>query len=384
MRTTLPTLLTLCLAGGLLAAQPEDAARGKGAAELKKLHILLVFDTNDNKLAPGLERDEKRLAWLWANVIPRDRYTLKVIKGNAVTADAVLAQVRRLKLGKDEGVLFFYGGHGAIDPKKGHHFQLTKGRSLLRGEVLKALEGTGAGLTALVSDCCSTVHKAKGVTPRALPKVIVPAAIHPPVRDLFFRARGLVDVTGASKDEASWGDIRGGLFTRAFVKMLMLPLGDLDSNKDGALSWAEFFPQLRTDTKILFDALARDARGAGDPLPARTQTPFAFKLGAVGAAATARASYAVVAFENASGKPLKYKWRWAGQTAWTSVVLKDGERKVHSLALKGQAAPKFEAQFEGFEDGATQRLEAKKWAGVGPPTFADAKGAQYRFGATKD
>ena len=91
--------------------------------------------------------------------------------------------------------------------------------------------------------------------PRKLPPALstsrggpgVPArALHPTVRCLFFQARGTVDITAAT-DNASWSDNKkGGLFTRSLARLVELtPLRELDKDRDGVVTWSEFFPQLR-------------------------------------------------------------------------------------------------------------------------------------------
>src|SRR5262245_1656796 len=118
---------------------PGDAAQALGPRikpppELKKLHVLMAFDTKDERLEPGLRIDEKRMTRLFATTMPRDRYTLTVLKGERVTAQTILDYYRKRKLGPGEGALFYYGGHGANDPVKGHYLHLTVGKPLFRTE----------------------------------------------------------------------------------------------------------------------------------------------------------------------------------------------------------------------------------------------------------
>src|SRR5436190_7515001 len=146
----------LCLLLALLAAGlATGTAPGAEPPALKKLRILMVFDTSDKDLAPSLKIDDWRMRRLVKKTIPESMRTLDVLTGKDVTADKIFDYYKKLKTGADEGLLFFYGGHGAIDPKKGHYFQLTNGKALVRGELRAAMEAKKAGVVLIISDCCS-------------------------------------------------------------------------------------------------------------------------------------------------------------------------------------------------------------------------------------
>lgn len=378
---TAPTAaaLLLLLITALVQAQPRPADAPRQPApppELKKLHILMVFDTNDERLASSLLIDEKRLGRLWASTIPATRHTARVLTGKEVTATAIMDHYRKLKLGQDEGVLFFYGGHGAADPKKGNYLDLQAGKPLIRSDLRRAMEATGAGLVLILTDCCSTPVKLPTKRERALPQPVSPERIAPTVRCLLFQARGTVDVTAATGN-ASWSDSeRGGLFTRALVALLGKPVTALDRNKDGFVTWQEAFPVLQRDTEVLFDGWLRDLRASKIATAAKSQRPHAFLLGK--RLASESQAHAVLSVENATGEAMTYRYRWAGQTAWQSQSLGKGERHLHALPLKDDASPpELEAQFEGIR--AVQRLKSRRWVGKAEPQLDDARQAHYRI-----
>jgi hypothetical protein len=374
MRQLLIALALTLPAGGARAL--AQAPRVAPPAELKKLHVLMAFDTKDERLEPSLAVDEQRMTRLWANAIPKERYSLTVLRGDKVTPQAILGHFRKLKLGPSEGALFFYGGHGAIDPAKGHYLQLASGKPLLRSELRKAMEATRAGLVVLVTDCCSTPIRLKTTRDRGITKLDEPKRLHPTVRCLLFQARGTVDVTAATNN-AAWSDNeRGGLFTRAVASLLIAPVKSLDTNKDGFVTWREFFPKLQRETEALFDRWLREMRSYKVTITGTNQKPYAYALGKR-LLPTAR-SYAVLSVENGTGEVVKYRYRWAGETAWQSATLQKGEKRAHSLALKDDASPpELEAQFDGIKS--AQRLKARKWTGTGEPTSDDAKPNQYRL-----
>lgn len=346
------TTVGLLVLGGLLGAPGRLPAAG---TELTRLHILMVFDTNAKELANSLHLDQERLVELWEDTIPSDRYKLTILRGKEVNKAAILQYYRRLQVTRGEGLVFYYGGHGATDKRTGEHFfELSTRTPLYRREVVAAMEAKKAELVVVLSDCCSTPKLLKGqgsITKRSLPA----QTIHPTVRSLLFTARGTVDVTAAT-DNASWGDNQdGGLFTRSLSSGMRKPVAELDTDRDGTVSWDEFFPRLQKDTKKMFEDWRKKMIARGEDIDSRSQVPHAFKR-----------RLAVVGIENATTKALEYQVRWPGEE-WTEVSLKPGERQVHRLVLSGreQGVPTLEAKFRGVKK--AQQLPAADWTGLGEP-----------------
>jgi hypothetical protein len=254
------------------------------APELRKLHVLMVIDTHDKDLAPSVQLDRRRVRWLLRQTIPSGRYTLTTLEGPDATRANILAHYRTHPAGRDDGLVFYYAGHGARDKYTDRaYLNLGRGGPLLRDELARAMEMKRTGLVMLLTDCCSSPESlreamlaSRGVT--AAPPG--PAkALHPTVRALLFQARGTIDVTAAT-DNASWGDpMKGGLFTRSLCRMLTVPVRDLDANGDGAVTWAEFFPQLRDETQSLFGSWRKEMVARGEKVDERRQVPLAFRLG---------------------------------------------------------------------------------------------------------
>src|SRR5262245_20997044 len=153
---------TLRLAGlvavlGLLG----PATRPANAQELTRLRVLLVFDTSDKQLGKGLEKhDLPRVSRTLRGNVPTSRMTIDVLKGKGVMRKQILAHYQTLKTGPNEGLLFFYGGHGATDKETGRHaLTLTNEDVLFRYELREAMEAKKAGLVVIISDCCSDLKK---------------------------------------------------------------------------------------------------------------------------------------------------------------------------------------------------------------------------------
>jgi hypothetical protein len=348
------TVIGLVALAWVLCTGGSGARLTAAAPELKKVHILMVFDTSDPRLGKSLEIDQQRLLYLWKSTIPLSRHTLKVLEGSAVNRERILAYYRDLKVDPDEGLVFVYGGHGAIDRKTGQHFlQLTRGKPLVRSDLRKAMEAKKASLVVLLTDCCSTASTLdaadlKDDAPRSRG---LSREMHPTVRCLLFQARGTVDVT-AAKDNAAWSDrVRGGLFTRSLCLLMQSPPRALDTDGDGFVSWREFFPQLRRETVSLFGAWKKDWESRGESIDARTQQPFAFHLGkdiGVIRAAGAELESAAVRLRNSTREVVSYRFRWKGEARWSPGKLKAGETRSHSLPVEGgKALPHLEVKVDG-------------------------------------
>jgi hypothetical protein len=262
------------LGAAMLVAVAALASPGPAAAqgqELKKLHALLVIDTASN-LGPSVQRDLDTMRDLLKQ-LPKNKVETTVLQGADATPDRVLDYFKRLAIGSDEAMLCYYSGHGATDPDRGH-FLAMKAGLLSRTRLREAMDGKQAGLSVLLSDCCSNEVKLQ-----PMQWEVMQQQNEKPMRDLFLRARGVVDLTAATTSP-SWGDnLKGGVFTRSLWSAVMnTEWGNLDADHDGFVSWQEFFPRLRRETEATFKEFARVARQQGKPIDQATQTPQAFEI----------------------------------------------------------------------------------------------------------
>jgi hypothetical protein len=363
-------LLVLALTGG----------RASAASELTKVHVLLVFDTTSD-LKDQLVRDQKRVGRLLRNNLPPKLVEVKTLIGREATREKILAYYRSVPVSADEGLVFFYGGHGAMDPKKGHYLQLQngkKGAELIRADLRKAMEARKPGLVVILTDCCSNTRKvAKRQLENQEEKVTPRGVFHPTMKALLYQARGTVDITAAT-GTVSWGDDdNGGLFTRSLCKMLTTSLSMLKGGKEGVLTWQEFFPKLRRDTETTFRSWAAEMRrlNPGDKIDSRTQTPQAFVLPKQGN--NNSKAWAVVSLSNEMKRPLRYQVRWSTQSRWESKVLAPGAKTVHVLPLaKADTEVYLEAKMEGIAGTKVQKMKVNHHTGDSKPGFGD--GFPYR------
>ena len=154
--------------------------------------------------------------------LPKDRAEIRILTGKDVNANAILAYYRDLKVGRDDALFFYYAGHGATDPGKGHFLALQElnAKPLLRADLLRAMQSHQPGLVVLMTDCCSNRFSLPGKTRRVYVDEGTAQTIQPVLRCLLYQSRGIVDIT-ASSGNASYGDDHdGGIFTRTFDKLV--------------------------------------------------------------------------------------------------------------------------------------------------------------------
>ncbi len=343
-------LLMLAL-GGLALPSASPAQKPVELPEqLQRLHVLIVINDTDGNphFNEGLRYDLSRLQETLEQTIPRDRFRCTVLKGSKASGKEILAYYRQLQVRPNEAVLCFYGGHGAIpkgakDVEK-HFFKLVGG-DMHRKELLAAMEAKKAGLTVLISDCCSS--QGTFVPPKPVYGATefrsVMLDISPLMRSLFFRAWGTVDLTASAPGEPSWGDNQGGVFTRTLCRMLRnKTVAAFDSNGDALVSWEEFFPKLRQATSKNFQQWRREAiarPGSKAAKISENQTPYAFALGRAAPSlkeAPSRKTIALIGIRNGNDFVLEYKLRWEGSTRWEEVQLPPGATKAHQRELSGE------------------------------------------------
>jgi hypothetical protein len=283
------------------AAQPQSAAE-----EQATLHILLVADTTDESVGKSCITDLTRVKQFFVEPtnIPKNRQVvLTFLTGDPpppaaagalkYSRDAILAYYKKLatngEMKATDTIFFYYTGHGAYDPVKGH-FLAQFGdleHSLLRSELRTAIQQCRPRLTVIVTDCCANEVSLGVANPRGLTDNKAKV-----VENLFFKPTGIVDINSSSQFQESAGTADdGGFFTFVLFDKLRLEVGTLEKqladrhlplNRDGVITWRELFPLLLGPTSAKWKTAfpAPDCRD-NDKLPGGmqcTQDPQAFCL----------------------------------------------------------------------------------------------------------
>jgi hypothetical protein len=290
-----PLIICGVVAALFLAVGPGVMYAQERAADLQKLRVLLVIDSNSN-LKKSVLIDQGSMTEVLKVGVPPSRYDLKVLSGDNATPDRIIEYYRNLKTGPDEGLLFFYAGHGGT--KKDHTLTMQGGH-LSRQTLINAMRQKRARLIVVLTDCCSTPIRVKpDFTVGALPPPPEPTEIAPLHRCLFFQHRGIVDITAATLD-ASLGDEEiGGFFTHTFNQlMLRRQLKDFKTS-DGFLTWRVFYDVLKQDTNALCQGRIKKAIAAGQKPGIDKQIPKAFQLADGGEAPRPKWRFGVQVFNH--------------------------------------------------------------------------------------
>jgi hypothetical protein len=343
---------------GCILAQASALAFLAGAApavnadhppELRKLHALLVIDTLSG-LGESVKIDGERIDHLLSQKLPRDRVEIVILTGKDVNTDKILAYYKNLKVGADDALFFYYAGHGATDPEKGD-FMALQGlhtRVLVRADLRRAMLEHQTGLVVLMTDCCSDRHRIPGKLRRVFNDAGEAKEIDPLLRCLFYRTRGIVDITASNGESAFGDDHEGGIFTRTFAQLVAGGPKVLDTDRDGVVTWREFFPRFQAETESVFVTWAARERARGEAVTQTSQKPHAFELG----------GSEVVRIRNEAPKALIYYYRWSGESEWRRVTLRPHGADEHTPPHRhGGASPTLEVRFEG---GKTSELKVGK------------------------
>jgi hypothetical protein len=295
--------------------------------------VLLVIDTRSN-LGESVEMDGRRMESLLRTGIPPNRLELTVFnKAGQLTRNSILNYYRNLKTGPSEALLFYYAGHGATDPDKGHFFALQEldTEPLIRDELRREMLQKKTGLVVILTDCCSNRYPLKKKR-----KVwdTDHKEINPVLHNLFFQSKGVVDITASTGTVAFGDEHEGGIFTQTFYKLAVLGrAADLDVNHDGFVDWNEFFGRLQRDTERRFVSWAAKQRALGEQIEEKSQKPRALQLPGQGTASTAG-----VTIRNDTNRTIEYEYRWNKNDAWKKGTVTAKKSTVHELPAKQEAA----------------------------------------------
>ncbi|SRR5579883_562677 len=346
-----PAAMVVGIGLGLTMALGLAAAAGP-APELRKVHALLVVDTMSS-LAESVKVDGERMERLLYNNLPADRSEIRVLTGKDVSAEGILAYYRTLKVTPNDALLFYYAGHGATDPEKGQFLALheLKAKPLIRGDLRRAMEQNRPGLIVIITDCCSDRHPLPGKMRRIYEEEGRARAIQPVLRCLLYQSRGVVDITASSGNAAFGDDHEGGIFTRSIDKLVRGGIENLDADRDGFVSWPEFFARVQKETQGTFVTWANRQRALGEDVDQKSQKPRAFSLGSIGGAVPVR-------LRNDHNTPVDYQYRWVGHPSWESGRLAPHGIAEHAPPADGTARPTaLEVRYEG---GKTAQLQPGK------------------------
>jgi hypothetical protein len=204
----------------------------------------------------------------------------------------ILELLGNMRVNKNDTVIFYYTGHGALDQNRGLFYTITDParpykndndqgtvNHLLKENVLRAIQKHSPRLIVIVSDCCSSFHLYQDGIVDGFSKARAPDGDSPlPLfQKLFLESRGVVDFTSGQDGKVTfvWNDSTGPFMTYVLCEQLY-------SNSDRRLTWAQFFPVVQRETAEY--SKRRRTQNANDPVWKKygdhiPQVPKAFSLG---------------------------------------------------------------------------------------------------------
>jgi len=253
-----------------------------------KMHLILAADiSSEDSVGSVVASDTYNLRKLIENNVADDRLNIIDLqdkrRGNQLTKEDILREIRNLNANSDDTIFFFYSGHGAFDSAKDQYFALASQEPVLRDEVLAAIKGKNVRLSILISDCC---YNQADLAKHEISSQIVPRGqqamkgLRPLVEKLFFEAKGVVDITASEKGTYGFiyptearmenGVNKGSVFTWNLRKVLTT---EMYASKN----WDQIFNSVREETnkdyKQVFVEHIRDGRVTQKEL-----VPHAFTL----------------------------------------------------------------------------------------------------------
>lgn len=253
---SLCTLLGLSL--NLATAHSAPPQRNRQAV----IHVLIAADTNDQKIGKGVEVDLTVLRDFFEKNVPAAGLDLVSLSGNQATRNDILRTIDMFSCQPNDAMAVFWTGHGAYDAR-GHYFSTSAG-PLYRTEVMVHVKNRGAGMNAVISDCCN-VYVPGELFMESVAKL---PTISPLLTHLFLKSRGTVDLNGASEGEFGICDPAkngGGAFIGPFVELA-------EANSQYRLDWDKYVELLRPAVRQAFERACPKGQQHPDGTIQRTQT----------------------------------------------------------------------------------------------------------------
>jgi hypothetical protein len=285
-------------------APSASALDGEDATHLHVLMVCCTEKTRENDISASAQKTRDRLFAVLRDGIPEHRRTVAVYDGEnghpAPTREGILEYYRRLSVRPTDSIFCYYAGHGGINQQGEHEFSLggwERGEpGIKRSEILAAMREKEARLAILLTDCCSS-YSAGPPQARAQKEPHFPD--QELLRSLFFRHRGLLDMTAASPGQMGWGVCGSGvvddgmLFTTALASLCAgssrrwLRQPGLPRHAT-VVAWKDFVPELISETERVYALVDREVNSVvskdgkrGDLYQEHgpdTQTPYVMEL----------------------------------------------------------------------------------------------------------
>ena len=221
-------------------------------ADAQTIYVLLIIDDGNPSNAPQHYASKDRMERVFRNIereagIPVEMSELKSNVDDSspefMSRDNILRWVGNVKADTDDVVFVYFSGDIRTHGNSRELYLSLRSEKLDRKELANAIETIPCRLKILVTDasCDFGISTIFPCTSNMLKKAYA---------NLFLEHKGFLNLTAAVEGEFALGDSEGGIFTRAFVDVMIFvgKLGD-----DGFVSWSEVFEETKKRTHFYFE-----------------------------------------------------------------------------------------------------------------------------------
>jgi len=209
-----------------------------GPAHSQTLHVISVADTEDATIGAGTAANSELLEG-YATVVAKLtklRLSFTPISGAKFGCTEILKAVADLQAKPNDVIIFYYSGHGFApesDPSRPGtpaasrfpwFFCNPENKRPNLEAIGRDLKAKGARLVITVADTCNII------LPVAEAPLASKGVIEERIRAMFLNYKGSILVTSSKREQESWYNPTGGLFTVKFLRLLREP-PDVDQSK---------------------------------------------------------------------------------------------------------------------------------------------------------
>ena len=229
----------------------------------KTLHVLITLDSISHDIRHSTNADYNIIRHLLRS-IPKNKLQVqaKVLKKKDLTVKNMEAWISALKVGKDDGVFFYYSGHGIggfphkLLPRSSSWplLQIQDGKEYVPASmIIKALQKKRPRLLVVMTDCCNNYVQLKGGSnastsfsqkkPEHSFKKLSKKAIKNVV-SLFLHSRGVKAITASKPGKPAGATVYGGIMTNLFFATV------LEYRGKKPLSWKKTFERIEKEGRF--------------------------------------------------------------------------------------------------------------------------------------
>lgn len=198
------------------------------AGEIK---AIILCDTIAENIEASVASDMKNIQEALKKISKKTglKLAVKVIASDYLK-EPFLAHINSLQINKDDIVFFYFSGHGfRTERKKDNQWPdlyLTPDHQALDfKEITQILQEKKPRLLIAFADCCNNILDEESAPPT---QSLHAFKSHKPIKPeltnykrLFINTKGSIIISGAAPGEFSWGTLKGGLFTLAFLQSIV-------------------------------------------------------------------------------------------------------------------------------------------------------------------